>query len=109
MVPVGVLLGSLQVARAFIRRLPSWWKTVQKLLLGAGIASVIIGVVGLPIDGIYRFIILAMCFFTYGLLGAVLRFHYLKRTCRECRFGGDWERCEGLSELFEENRRDISR
>jgi len=107
MIPVGIILGSLQLARAFIIRAPSWWKTVQKLLLGAGIASVIIGVVELPLDGIYRFLILAVCFFTYGLLGGVLRFHYLKRTCQECRFHGEWERCEGFSRLFEENRRSI--
>jgi hypothetical protein len=104
LIPVGIVLGSLQFARAFIRRAPSWWKTVQKLLLGAGIASIIIGIIELPIDLLYRSLILFSCFLIYGLLGAALRLHYLKMTCNECRFEGDWERCEGLSGLYEKNR-----
>lgn len=98
----GIVLGSTQFVRAIFIDLPSAAKTVQKLMLGSGIALVTIGVLRLQVGIGIKVLIFVILVSVYGILGFLLRIIYIKRTCKRCEFRENWEICDGLSFLYKD-------
>jgi hypothetical protein len=103
MMVIGVILGCTQILRAMFIDLPPFIKTIQKLMLGAGIALVTVGVLGLGVGSGIKALIFAALVILYGILGLFLRLGYIRRTCRKCEYKEQWEICDGLSFLYKDD------
>jgi hypothetical protein len=97
---VGALLGSSQLIRALFIDMPPLIKTVQKLMLGAGIALFTMGIMEMEISVILRILLFSGIAFVFGIVGAFLRIGYIRKTCRKCSYEEQWEVCDGLSFLY---------
>ena len=97
---LGALFGSTQLVRAIFRRMSPAMKTVQKAALGLGIALVVIGILEIPASAFTRMFLLLGLLLVIGITSAVLRPWYILRTCRECEYESEWERCDAFRELY---------
>lgn len=95
-VVVGTGLAFLQLLR--LRDLPGGRPThfVLKALVGIGFGLALAGTVQLPLPRWTILTLLVLAGAAIGIAG-FLRIFYIRRTCKGCHYGGDWDVCPGWS------------